>query len=66
MPPPPRRFAVGDRVELTPGRSDPQSPAGVYTVARVMPWQGGDYQYRLKHARDQHERVASESQMRRG
>jgi len=35
-------------------------------VARLMPWQGGDYQYRLKHARDQHERVASESQMRRG
>lgn len=69
MPPPSRRFAVGDRVELSPGRlangrSDPQIPPGTYTVARLMPWQGDGYHYRLKHARDQHERVASESQMR--
>ena len=66
MAPQPRKFAVGDRVELSPGRADANVPAGVYTVARLMPREGIDWQYRLKHARDQHERVAWESQLRRG
>ena len=52
MPPPTRKFAVGDRVELSPGRSDPPR----FT----------DDQYRVKHARDQHERVVSETELRRG
>ena len=56
LPPPTRKFAVGDRVELSPGRSDPPR----------LPWQGTDYQYRVKHARDQHERVVSETELRRG
>ena len=72
MPPPTRKFAVGDRVELSPGRSDPPRfsasnvVAGTYTIVGLMPGQGTDYQYRVKHARDQHERVVSETELRRG
>jgi len=62
---PPRKFAVGDRVELSPGRSDVNVPAGTYTVSRLMPREGVDYHYRLKHSRDSHERVVTESQLRR-
>jgi hypothetical protein len=40
--------------------------AGTYTIVGLMPWQGTDYQYRVKHARDQHERVVSETELRRG
>ena len=36
------------------------------TIVGLMPWQGTDYQYRVKHARDQHERVVSETELRRG
>ena len=61
----PRKFAVGDRVELSPGRLDANVPAGTYTVSRVMPREGSDYQYRLKHTRDSHERVVNEAQLRR-
>jgi hypothetical protein len=61
-----RKYAIGDRVELSPGRLDGNIPRGVYTVARLMPHEGGEYQYRLKHSRDLHERVAPESQLRRG
>jgi hypothetical protein len=66
VPPPSRKFAVGDRVELSPGRSDPHIVAGAYTIVGLMPWQGGGYQYRVKHSRDQHQRVVSEEQLRRG
>ena len=61
----PRKFAVGDRVELSPGRLDANVPEGTYTISRLMPREGIDYQYRLKHSRDSHERVASETQLRR-
>jgi hypothetical protein len=65
MPPPTRKFAVGDRVEISPGRSDPHVVAGTYTIVGLMPWQGTDYQYRVKHVRDQHERVVGEAGLRR-
>jgi hypothetical protein len=39
--------------------------AGTYTIVGLMPWQGTDYQYRVKHVRDQHERVVGEAGLRR-
>ena len=72
MPPPIRKFVVGDRVEISPGRSDvprlgrAHLVAGTCTIVALMPWQGTDYQYRVKHAHDQHERVVGEAQLRRG
>ncbi len=60
------KFTVGERVEFTPGRFDGNVPRGVYTVARLMPSETADMQYRIKSARDSHERVVRESQLRRG
>lgn len=62
----PRKFAVGDRVEFSPGRFDGNVPRGLYTVARLLPSDTPDHQYRVKHTRDNHERVVRESQLRRG
>jgi hypothetical protein len=60
------KFTVGDRVEFSPGRFDGNVPAGTYTIARLMPSETADLQYRIKSARDAHERVVRESQLRRG
>ncbi len=60
------KFAVGDRVEFLPGRFDGNVPRGAYTVARLLPSEGLDNQYRVKNVRDNHERVVRESQLRRG
>ncbi len=62
----PHKFAVGDRVEFSPGRFDGNVPRGIYTVARLMPSETPDHQYRVKNTRDSHERVVLESQLRRG
>ncbi len=62
----PHKFAVGDRVEFSPGRFDGSVPAGTYTVTRLLPSETTDHQYRVKHTRDNHERVVRESQLRRG
>jgi hypothetical protein len=60
------KFAVGDRVEFQPGRYDGNVPRGTYTVARLLPSETLDNQYRVKNVRDNHERVVRESQLRRG
>lgn len=60
------KYTVGERVEFTPGRFDGNVPRGIYTVARLMPSETQDKQYRIKSARDSHERVVLESQLRRG
>lgn len=59
-------FAVGQSIEFVPGRFDGAAPGGIYTVVRQLPNDAGDREYRVKHARDGHERVIRESQMRRG
>ncbi|MCW3474232.1 hypothetical protein [Limobrevibacterium gyesilva] len=60
------KFAVGERVEFSPGRFDGNVPRGTYTIARQLPSETPDLQYRVKNVRDSHERVVRESQLRRG
>ena len=60
------KFAVGERVEFSPGRFDGNVPRGTYTVARQLPSETLDLQYRVKNLLDSHERVVRESQLRRG
>jgi hypothetical protein len=60
------KFAVGERVEFSPGRFDANVPRGTYTIARLLPSETLDNQYRVKNTRDNHERVVRESQLRRG
>ena len=64
--PPLHRFTVGQSIEFVPGRFDGSAPSGVYTVVRLLPNDATDREYRVKNARDGHERIIKESQMRRG
>ena len=41
-------------------------PRGTYTIARLLPSETLEHQYRVKNIRDNHERVVRESQLRRG
>ena len=59
-------FAVGQRLEFDPGKFDGTNARGTYTVVRLLPNDGSDREYRVRSARDGHERVVRESQLRRG
>ncbi len=60
------RYGVGQKIEFLPGKLDGAAPGGTYTVVRCMPNDGKDREYRVKNARDGHERVVRESQIQRG
>ncbi|SDE24344.1 hypothetical protein [Belnapia rosea] len=57
-------FAVGQSVEIIPGRYDGDIPRGAYTILRLLPNEGADREYRVRHQLDGQERVARESQLR--
>ena len=59
-------FAVGQMLEFDPGKFDGTAARGSYTVVRLLPNDGSDREYRVRSARDGHERVVPESQLRRG
>ncbi|KAA2213329.1 hypothetical protein [Teichococcus oryzae] len=62
----PHGFAVGQSVELSPGKYDSNVPRGTYTVLRLLPNDGADREYRVRFQQDGHERVVRESQLRSG
>lgn len=57
------KFKIGQTVELIPDRLHGNIPGGAYTIARLMPIEAGNHMYRVKHARDGHERVVHEHQI---
>ena len=57
------KFKVGQTVNLIPNRLDRHLPSGAYTVLRLLPIEGLDIRYRVKNARDGHERVVLEGQL---
>jgi len=59
---PNHRFKVGQRVRLSASSND-QGAAGIYQVTALMPESHGEWQYRLKSAAGQQQRVAWESQL---
>ena len=59
-------IAVGQMLEFDPGKFDGTNARGTYTVVRLLPNDGSDREYRVRSARDGHERVVRESQLRRG
>jgi hypothetical protein len=62
----PHSFAVGQKVELVPGRNDGNVPRGTFMVQRLLPNDDADREYRVRSVTDGHERVVRESQLRRG
>ena len=57
------KFKVGQTVNLIPNRLDRHLPSGAYTVVRLQPIEGLDIRYRVRNARDGHERVVLEGQL---
>lgn len=57
------KFSVGQRVHFSPSGFDGNAQQGTYVVVRQMPSETRDLQYRVKDARDGHERVVRESQL---
>jgi hypothetical protein len=60
----PHSFAIGQSVELVSSRLSGNVPGGSYVVLRQLPNDGEDREYRVKNARDGHERVVRESEVR--
>lgn len=57
------KFALGQEVEFAANRRDLGIPPGVYRIVRQLPAEGNDWQYRVRNARDGHERVTHESEL---
>ena len=51
----PHKFKIGDTVLLTSAIRN--VPGGVYGVTKLLPHNGSEFEYRIKSASEEHERV---------
>ena len=59
---PPHSFRIGQTVELIPSKFF-GAKHGPYTILRLLPNDGLDREYRVKHLVDGHERVVQQSEI---
>ena len=59
---PSRKFQIGETVYVRPAISR-NLPGGAYTVTKQLPYNGREFEYRIKSANEEHERVARESEL---
>ena len=59
------RYHVGETVYFTSPTFGRAAASGSYTVVKLLPSEGDDYQYRIKSSGEAFERVAKESQLDR-
>lgn len=59
------KYHVGDIVYYTSPSFGRAAANGSYTVVKLLPSEGDDYQYRIKNTEEAFERVAKESQLDR-
>ena len=59
------RYQVGEMVYYTSPTFGRAAATGSYTVVKLLPSEGDDYQYRIKSSGEAFERVAKESQLDR-
>jgi hypothetical protein len=57
------KFVVGENVYFTASNVARPGASGTYEVIRLLPTDGDDCQYRIKHSSEAFERVAKESQL---
>ena len=58
------KFNVDQVVDYVPkGASKFSVPRGAYKITKLLPARDGELQYRIKNATEDHERVASESEV---
>lgn len=63
MPVRSHRYRVGETVYYTSPSFGRAAATGSYTVVKLLPSEGDDYQYRIKSSGEAFERVAKESQL---
>ena len=61
----PHKYHVGETVYFTSPTFGRAAASGSYTVVKLLPSEGDDYQYRIKSSGEAFERVAKESQLDR-
>jgi hypothetical protein len=61
----PHKYRVGELVYYTSPSFGRAAASGSYTVVKLLPSDGDDYQYRIKSSGEAFERVAKESQLDR-
>ena len=59
------KYQVGEKVYFTSPTFGRAAATGSYTVLKLLPSEGDDYQYRIKSSGEAFERVAKESQLDR-
>ncbi len=59
------KYQVGETVYYTSPTFGRAAASGSYTVVKLLPSEGDDYQYRIKSSGEAFERVAKESQLDR-
>jgi hypothetical protein len=59
------KYQVGETVYYTSPSFGRSAATGSYTVVKLLPSEGDDYQYRIKSTGEAFERVAKESQLDR-
>ncbi len=59
------KYTLGETVYYNSPSFGRAAAVGSYTVVKLLPTDGDDYQYRIKNAAEAFERVAKESQLDR-
>jgi hypothetical protein len=59
---PSHKFRIGEAVIVKPAIHR-NVPGGVYTVTKQLPHNGREFEYRIKSAGEEHERVAREGEL---
>ncbi len=59
------KFKIGQTVNYTSGPFGRGKAGNVYKITRLLPFEGDDFQYRIKSSDEPHERVVTESQLQR-
>jgi len=58
------RFHIGQSVSYQPASRSQDAPRGAYKItARLPQGDDGQFEYRIKHAGEGHERIAKESEL---
>jgi hypothetical protein len=59
------KFGIGQLLAFTPNRMEDAPLDGFFEVVRLMPHEGRDFWYRVRHAKTGQERMVSEAQLQK-
>ena len=57
------KFKLGQMVDFNPARATIPASIREYKIIRLMPYEGGERQYRIKTIAEMFERIAKESEL---